>query len=97
MYNKHNTFLEIVGNEERMLKTQKWCIDLCVKKLVRFQAEILDSSQKMWGMSPTSVRNREPFEAPNFARALSRVSRYVACIQTCGVRWMGIRFQHPVI
>lgn len=37
-------------------------------------------------MSPTFVRNKELFRAPNFARELSRVPRYVACIQTCGVR-----------
>ena len=92
IYNKHNTFLEIVGNGEWMLKTQKWCIDLYVKKLVTFQAEALDSCQKMWTMSPTSFWNREPFGAPNFARALSRVPRYVACIQTCRVWWIGIRF-----
>lgn len=58
-----------------MLKTQKWCIDLYVKQLVTFQAEALDSCQKMLMMSPTFVRNREPFGARNFARALSRVTR----------------------
>ena len=97
MYNKHTTCLEIMGNKEWMLRTQKWCIDLCIKQLVTFQAESLDSCQKRWMMSPTSVRNKEPYGAPNFARALNRVPRYVACIQTCVVWWMGIRFQYPVI
>jgi len=62
-----------------------------------FQVEALDSYQKRWMMPPTSVRNREPFGAPNFARPLSRVPRYVACIQTCGVQWMGIQFQYPIL
>lgn len=43
MYNKHTTFLEIMGNKERMLRTQKWCIDLCVKQLFTFQAKAPDS------------------------------------------------------
>ena len=80
-----------------MLRTQKWCIDLCVKKLVTFQAEALDSCQKRWTMSPTYVQNREPFGAPSFAQALSQVSRYVACVQTCGVQWIGLQFRFPII
>lgn len=47
-------------------------------------------------VSPIAVRNREPFRAPN-ARVLTRVPRYVACVQTCGVQWMGIQFQFPII
>ena len=43
------------------------------------------------------VKGREPFGAPNFARALERMSCYVACIHTCGVRWMGLRFQFPLL
>lgn len=42
MFNKHNTFLGIVGNKERMLRIEKWCLDLCVKQLVTFQDEALD-------------------------------------------------------
>jgi hypothetical protein len=97
MFTKHNTFLGIEGNRDRMLRTQNWCLDLCVKQLVTFQDEALDCCQKRWMMSPTAVRNREPFGAPNFARVLPRVPRYVACVRTCGVRWMGIRFQFPTI
>ena len=82
MYNKHNTFLKIMGNKEHMLRTLKWCIDHCVTKKVMFQDEALDSFQKRLMMSPTSVQNREPFGAPNFSQALSRVPRYVVCIQT---------------
>ena len=33
----------------------------------------------------------------NFARALERMPHYVACIHTCGVRWMGLRFQFPLL
>jgi len=97
MYNKHNTFLEIEGKIECMLRTQRWCINLCVKQTVTFQDEALESCQKWWMMSPTSFRNRELFRALNFAQALSRVPRYVACVQTCGVWWMGIWFRFPVI
>lgn len=43
MYNKNTRFLEIRGNKEPMLRTQKWCIDLCVKQLFTFQAKALDS------------------------------------------------------
>lgn len=31
MLNKHNTFLGIGGNKDRMVKTQIWCLDLCVR------------------------------------------------------------------
>lgn len=48
-------------------------------------------------MSPMTVQEREPFVAPNFARVLTRVLRYVACVQTCGSRWMGLRFQFLVL
>jgi hypothetical protein len=48
-------------------------------------------------MAPTTVRNREPFGAPNFAQVLPRVPRYVACVRTCKVRWMGLQFQFPTI
>lgn len=90
MCNKHTTFLEIMGNKEWMLKTQKWCIDLYVKQLVMFHSKALDSYYNRWMMSPTSVWNKEPFGAPNFTQELSMVPRYVACNQTCGVQWMGI-------
>ena len=36
MYNKNTTFLEIMGNKEQLLRTKKWCIDLCVKQFVKF-------------------------------------------------------------
>lgn len=48
-------------------------------------------------MSPTVVRSKEPFGAPNFAQVLTRVPRYVTCIQKCGTRWMGIQFQYPIL
>ena len=48
-------------------------------------------------LSSSAVRDREPFGAPNFARALERVPCFVACIQTCGVQWMGLRFHFPLI
>lgn len=80
MFTKQDTFLGIHGNRERMLKTQKWCLDLCVIQLVTFQDEALDCCQKRWMMSPTAVRNKEPFGAPNFARVLLKVPRYVACV-----------------
>lgn len=42
MFNKHNTFLGIGENRDRMVRTQRWCLDLCVKKLTSFQEEALD-------------------------------------------------------
>ena len=48
-------------------------------------------------MAPTAIQNREPFGAPNFARVLPRVPRYVACVQTSEIQWMGLRFQFPTI
>ena len=48
-------------------------------------------------MSPTTVQEREPFGAPNFACVLNRVLKYVACVQTCGSRWMGLQFQVHVL
>lgn len=97
MYNKHNTFLEIEGNREWMLRTKNWCIVLCVKQIFMFQDEALDSCQKKWMMSPRVVQKRERFGVPNFARELNRVLRYVACIQTCGVLRIGLRFRFPII
>ena len=97
MFNKHNTFLGIHGNKDRMLRTQRWCLDLRVNQLTAFQKEALDCCQKRWMLSPTAVRSSEPFGAPNFARVLSRVPRYVACVQTCGVQWMGLWFWYPIL
>ena len=48
-------------------------------------------------LSSSAVIGREPFGAPNFSRALERMPCFVACIHTCGVRWMGLRFQFPLI
>ena len=48
-------------------------------------------------LSSSVVRGREPFWAPNFAHALERMPYYVACIHTYGVRWMGLRFQFPLL
>lgn len=42
MFNKHNTFLGIGGNRDRMVRTQRWCLDLCVKQLTTLQKEALD-------------------------------------------------------
>lgn len=67
MFNKHNTFLGIRENRDRMVRTQRWCLDLYVKQLTTFQKEALDYCQRRWMMSPTAVRNREPFGTPNFA------------------------------
>ena len=97
MFNKHNTFLGIEANRDKMLRTQNWCLDLCVKKIVTFHEEAFDCCQKRWMMAPTAIWNREPFGAPNFSRVLPRVLKYVACVRTCGVRWMGLRFQFPTI
>ena len=62
-----------------------------------FRKEALDSCQKRWMLSSSAVREREPFGAPKFARALERMPCYVACIHTYGVRWMGLRFQFPLL
>lgn len=97
MFTKNNTFLGIEGNRDRMLRTENWCLDLCVKQLVTFQDEALNCYQKRWMMSPITFRNMEPFWAPNFVRVLSRVPRYVACVRTCGVQWMGIHFKFSTI
>ena len=97
MYNKHHTFLKFEENRERMLRIQRWCLDLHINKLIFFQKEALDCCQRRWMMSPTTVQNREPFGAPKFAQVLTRVPRYVACVQTCGIWWMGLQFQYPVI
>ena len=80
-----------------MTTTQKWCADLCVGQITKFRQEALDSCQKRWMLSSLAVRGREPFGAPNFACALERMLRYVACIHTCGVIWMGLRFRFPLL
>ena len=48
-------------------------------------------------LSSSAVRGREPFGAPNFSWALERMPHFLACIQTCGVRWKGLRFHFPLI
>ena len=80
-----------------MMTTQKWCADLCVGQITTFHQEALDSCQKRWMLSSSTVRGREPFGAPKFACSLEIIPRYVACIHTCGVRWMGLRFQFPLL
>ena len=97
VYNKHHAFLKFEENKERMLRTQRWCLDLWINQLTVSQKEALDCFQRRWMMLPTAVRNREPFGVPNFAWALPRIPRYVACVQTCGIRWMGLQFQYLVI
>ena len=37
MFNKHNTFLGMGENRDRMVRTQRWCLDLCAKKLTHFK------------------------------------------------------------
>ena len=97
IYNKHYPFLEFEGSKEWMLATQRWFTNLCVRQIVTFQDEALDSCQRRWMMSSSAIRSQEPFGAPNFAWALERVPCFVACIQTYGVWWMGLRFQFPLI
>jgi len=97
MFNKHKTFLGIRENKDRMVRKQIWCLDLCVNQLTTFQKEALNCCQRRWMMSPTTVQEREPFGAPNFACVLNRVLKYVACVQTCGSRWMGLQFQVHVL
>ena len=48
-------------------------------------------------LSSSQVRAREPFGAPNFLRAIGRVSRYVNIMSNCGVAWLGLRFHYPMI
>ena len=62
-----------------------------------FRKEAMDSFQRRWMLSSLVVRGREPFGAPKFSWALERMPRFVACIHTYGVRWMGLRFQFPLL
>lgn len=63
--------------------------------VVMWKTEMLVRS---WMLSSLAVRVKEPFGAPNFARALKRIPRYITCYSWhCGVRWIGLRFQFPII
>lgn len=42
MFNKNHTFLKFEGNRDRMMRTKRWCLDLCVNQLTVFQKEALD-------------------------------------------------------
>ena len=48
IYKKKFTFLQVEGHKEHMLATEKWCADLCVRQVVDFRVEALDSCQRRW-------------------------------------------------
>ena len=97
IYNKNYTFTQIEGGKEHMLETHKWCVELCVRQITMFHKEALDSCHKRWMLPSLAIRGRDPFGVPKFSRALERMPHFIACIHTCGVIWMGLRFQFPLI
>ena len=48
-------------------------------------------------LSSSQVIARDPFGAPNFLRAVGRVSGYVNIMNSCGALWLGLRFRYPMI
>jgi hypothetical protein len=80
-----------------METTQKWCANICIKLLTHCKEEALENCDQRWALSPPTFREREAFGAPNFCRAMEIISRYIECMRFCGVQWLGLRFQFPVI
>lgn len=70
---------------------------MCKKHIFTCQEEAWADCQKRWMLSSSTIRICEHFGAPNFVRDLERLPRYIACIQHCGTRWMGLRFWFPIV
>ena len=56
IYNNHFIFLQIEGHREHLLTTQKWCDDICVRHITMFRKEALDSCQRRWMLSSSTIR-----------------------------------------
>ena len=54
-------------------------------------------NQGRWDASFVFLRERDPYCFENFKYAMSQFPNYVACIQTCGPSWVGLRFKFPFI
>ena len=48
-------------------------------------------------LSSSQVRAKDPFGALNFLREIGRVLGYVSLVSKCGITWLGLRFNYPMI
>lgn len=93
----HHTFLSKHNWHQWVLEMQRWCIHLCTRHICEYWDEFVNAYQKWWMLSLTKIRARKPFGAPNFIRALERICKYISYIQYCGIEWLWLRFNFPLI
>ena len=60
--------------------------------ILRQEPYALEASRSKWDASL-----RDPYCFENFTQTLTWVPGYVKCIQRCGINWLGIRFQFPIL
>ena len=63
----------------------------------RQQDIALQGSNQRWEFSPIALKKKDPFYFENFKYFLSRVLGYVKCMESCGLKWLGLRFIFPLI
>ena len=66
--------------------------------MISWQQDIsLQGSSHRWEFSHVPLREKDSFLFKNFKYSLSRVPSYVRCIESCGPRWLGLKFMFPLI
>ena len=57
----------------------------------------LEANDIFWQQSCKERQDYHPFNPLNLQAALSRVPKYIECIQHCGVNWIGYHFRFPIL
>ena len=76
---------------------QQEVISTYVSMISQHEAYALKESNYLWEVSSLSIRAKDPYCFENFKYALSRVPRYIKCMETCGSSWLGLNFIFPLI
>ena len=81
----------------QMESIQQEVVSSYFKLISQQELFVREGNQVRWDASSIFLREKDPYYFENFRYALSRFPSYVACIQTCGPRWLGQIFKFPIL
>ena len=84
-------------NASTVAEVQQYTIALCRRAITKQQETTLEESKLRWDSSSDELKHKDPYNHDNFHQVVSLLAHYITCIQTCGVRWLGLRYSFPLI
>ena len=93
----HDGFLNTPDRESNEASIRNKVLDLYIKDIDVQMQESLQGNEMRWDHSNEEIRRRDPYCHPNFVYALSRVSKYIACVRRSGAYQIRLRLKYPLI